>query len=206
MKQIFLAATVVGASLLTACGGGMTDEEIQAQIDEMTENLDDAIDEMEEEDNLYVSEDGNFSVDFLGGTPTASTSTVPTDVGEIEMEMFMYEKSVTEALMVVYCDYPSELINESNGAAGLLDGAKGGALGKLGIVEAETEEEIEIDGHPGLRFTGNNGQYYVSYEIYLVNNRLYQIGILRDGSYAKKEDVDRFLGSFTLTTEEETEE
>lgn len=204
MKQIFLAATVVGVSLLTSCGGGTSDEERQAQIDEISESLDNIIEE--EEDDLFVSEDGNFSIDFIGANPTPQVSTVPTDVGDIEMVMFMYEKSVTEALMVVYSDYPSALINESNGADGLLEGAKGGALGNLGIVEADTEEKVKLDGHPGLRFTGNNGQYYVSYEIYLVNNRLYQIGILRDGSYAQKEEVDRFLGSFKLTNSEEDSE
>jgi len=200
MKRIFLVATIAGVSMLSACGDRMTDAEIQAAIDNVSENMEE---ELEEEDNLFVSEDGNFSVDFLGQTPSESSSNVPTDVGDVEINMFMYEKSVTEALMVAYSDYPSEMIDESDGADKLLQGAKNGALGNLNIFSSDTEKEIEIDGHPGLFFTGNNGQYYVTYEVYLVHNRLYQVAILRDGSYASDEDRNTFLGSFKLTNGED---
>ena len=148
-------------------------------------------------------EDGHVKIDFLGGSPTDNVSTLPTEVGDVEMHMFMYEKSVTKAFMVAYCDYPSEMINESEGAQGLLQGAKNGALTNLGITEPEQEKIIELDSHPGLFFTGSNGQYYVTYEVYLVNNRLYQVAILRDGSYASKEDVKGFIGSFELIKDEE---
>jgi hypothetical protein len=198
MKRIILVASIASVSLLSACGGGMTEEEIQNAIDDATENML----EEEEEDNLFVSEDGNFSVDFLGQTPTKTSSNVPTDVGDVEINMFMYEKSVTEALMVAYSDYPSEMIDESDGADNLLQGAKNGALGNLGITSTDVEKKIDIDGHPGLFFTGNNGQYFVTYEVYLVHNRLYQVAILRDGSYASDEDRNTFLGSFKLTSDE----
>ena len=56
MKRIILVASIASVSLLSACGGGMTEEEIQNAIDDATENML----EEEEEDNLFVSEDGNF--------------------------------------------------------------------------------------------------------------------------------------------------
>jgi hypothetical protein len=108
--------------------------------------------------------------------------------------------------MVAYSDYPSAYVDESEGAQDLLQGAKNGALGNLGIFSTDQEEETELDGHPGLFFTGNNGQYFVTYEVYLVSNRLYQIAIIRDGSYAAKEDVETFMESFALNAVEETEE
>ena len=40
---------------------------------------------------------------------------------------------------------------------------------------------------------------HIEYQMYLVQNRLYQIGIIRDGSYATQDRVDTFLGSFEFT-------
>ena len=54
----------------------------------------------------------------------------------------------------------------------------------------------------GLSFSANNGEFFVTYEIYMVGNRLYQIAILRLGEYASKKDKKTFIKSFRLTSEE----
>ena len=202
MKKVFVVAVLAGVSILSSCGGGMSEEELQNTIDELTAELEEVV----EEEELFVSEDGHFTIDFLGGNPSDQASTIPTDVGDVEMHMYMYERSVTEAFMVAYSDYPSDMVNESDGADVLLQGAKNGAFTNLGIIASDEEKTIEINGHPGLFFTGNNGQYYVSYEVYLVENRLYQVAILRDGSYASNKDVEDFTGSFKLTNQGDEEE
>ncbi|NRA12428.1 MAG: hypothetical protein HRT57_10795 [Crocinitomicaceae bacterium] len=197
MKRIILIASIASVSILISCGDGNT----QTGNEEPKEVIEESVEE-EEEHNLFVSEDGNFSINFLEGTPAISSSKVPSDLGIIEMNTFMYEKSVTEVLMVAYSDYPSTKVNEDDDADRLLEGGKNGALTNLNILSPDSEKAIELDGHPGIFFTGNNGQYFVTYEMYLVNNRLYQIAILRDGSYASKEDRDTFLGSFKLSSSE----
>jgi len=35
--------------------------------------------------------------------------------------------------------------------------------------------------------------------MYLVENRLYQIGVVRDGSYVTQDRADTFFGTFELT-------
>ena len=47
---------------------------------------------------------------FLGATPTVSQQAVPTELGDSEITMFMYEKSITEAYVIGYNDYPSAII------------------------------------------------------------------------------------------------
>ncbi len=145
----------------------------------------------------YSSSDGKFKIDFPGA-PKEASETVPTDVGDIEMTTFMYEKSLSEAYMVAYSDYPSAMVEASN-TNDLLDGGKNGALSSLGIENLEDERDITLKGNKGKAFKGNNGTYFVVYEIYLVKNRLYQIAILKEGSYPTVTDVKSFIGSFQLT-------
>lgn len=145
----------------------------------------------------YKSEKGNFSIDFPG-TPTVSEDIVPTDVGNITMYSYMYEKSVTEAYMVALSDYPSEMVAMSD-EGDLLDGGKNGALESLGISKLDEEKDIELKGgHPGKYFKGTNGTYYVVYKMYLVKNRLYQVAVLKDGSYPMGKEFDAFMSSFKL--------
>lgn len=187
---------------LVACGPSAEDvANLEAELNDMAGDMETALEEEltapEATESMdFTSKDGHFSIQFPGEPQHASNS-VPTDVGDIMMETYMYEKSATEVFMVAYNDYPSIYVDESN-ADELLEGGKSGALESLGIMTTEVEEKIEVDGHPGIFFTGNNGQYYVVYEVYLVNNRLYQIAILRDGSYPSDEDVANFTKTFKL--------
>jgi len=149
---------------------------------------------------LYESEDGRFKINFYG-EPTKSSKAIPTEVGDVEMITFLYEKSVTEAYMVAYSDYPSKLI-ENSPVDVLLDGAKNGGVSNLGITIFEFEKNLKIAGNPGRHFKGNNGSsIYVEWKLFLTGNRLYQIAILRDGSYATQERTDDFFGSFELIKE-----
>jgi hypothetical protein len=193
---------------LIACGGPSAEEiaALEAAIADVTLDTedvtaDDIADDVEPATEVsgdgFTSKDGHFTINFPG-EPTHSEQSVATEVGDILMETYMYQKSETEIFMVAYSDYPSIYVSESN-AEELLAGGKTGAMESLGIVATETDEDVELNGHPGNYFTANNGQYYVCYEMYLVNNRLYQIAILRDGSSPTQEDVDGFTKTFNLT-------
>ncbi len=162
--------------------------------------LNDAMDDNTVSDKFH-SVDGKFKVNF-SGTPEVTYDTFPIeDVGTIEMYMFMYEKSLTEAEMIAYSDYPSDLVNDSSPDE-MLQGAKEGAVSNLGAIITE-EKEIMYNKHKGLEFKANSTQFYINYKIFLVNNRLYQIAIMRDGSYASQENVDKFFNSFELIEDKE---
>ena len=204
MKKInfFVIAVLFISSLFVVSCDEPSDAEVEAQADEIMDALNDAMDNMEDNtaSDKFHSADGKFKVNF-SGTPDVSNESIPTEVGNIDMYMFMYEKSVTEAEMIAYSDYPSEMVAMSN-TDDMLQGAKEGAVSNLGAIITE-EKEIMYNKHKGLEFKANSTQFYVNYKIFLVNNRLYQIAIMRDGSYASKANVDKFFNSFELIEDTE---
>ncbi|MFT7589050.1 MAG: hypothetical protein ACI959_001264, partial [Limisphaerales bacterium] len=44
------------------------------------------------------------------------------------------------------------------------------------------------------------GNFHGTYQLLIVENRLYQVGIVRDGKYPQDNDVLQFLQSFELVT------
>lgn len=146
--------------------------------------------------SYFVSEKFGFKIKF-GGEPAKSSDNVDTEVGNIVMSSFMYEASPTEVYMVAISDYPAQYVDQSS-SADLLEGGKNGALESLGINGTTSLEEISIKGHPGLRFDANNGTYWVSYSMYIVENRLYQIAALTEGDKLSAKAKDEFHGSFKL--------
>jgi len=170
-------------------------QESAEEYDKM-EVVDDVIELDESDEDIFYSEDGRFKINFQG-TPMHSSDVVPTEVGNIEMTTYMYEKSATEAYMVAYNDYPTEMI-ENASMDEMLDGAKNGSAGSMGITQFDLDQNTEIEGNPGRHFKGNNGSYYVEYKLFVTGIRLYQIAIIRDGSYATKARTNDFFNSFKL--------
>lgn len=202
MKKIILPALVLSLGF-AACGDIDMEEadalnhDLLSAVDELAEEApEEALEEEPTKEDLYYSEDGRFKVKFAG-EPKVNSDIVPTDVGNIEMMSFLYEKSLTEAYMVAYSDYPSALVEQSS-ANDMLIGARDGSSGKMGITSFDLDEEIEIDGNPGRYFKGKAKSIHAEYKIYLVGNRLYQVAILRDGAYSMPKRSDEFFNSFQL--------
>lgn len=167
------------------CGGGDEPKDDASTVD------------VKYEGKEFISEDGNFKINFPA-EPESSASTIPTEVGDIAMNTFMYEESVTKVYLVSYADYPSELMKASDPKE-LLKGSKEGQVANLGEgAKVDEEKEITIGEYPGTYFKANGGGFYVAAKNYLVGNRLYQLVIMRDGSYPSDEDVNGFLGTFSL--------
>lgn len=59
---------------------------------------------------------------------------IATEVGNIEITMFMYEKSATEVYIISYNDYPSDII-ELSSIDDLLAGGKDGVVSSMGITQ-----------------------------------------------------------------------
>lgn len=144
---------------------------------------------------MYTSEEGNFKIIFPG-EPTVTSETVPTDIGDIQMKMYMYEKSREEAYMVAYSDYPQEAVDAGDKKE-MLQGSKEGVVGNISA-SVEEEKEIEIDGNPGVYFKAKGPVFTTVYKLYLVKNRLYQVGILKAAVYPSDAEIKAFLNSFEL--------
>ena len=127
----------------------------------------------------FYSEDGKFKINFPV-QPVKTNQNIPTEVGEIKMTMFMYEKSLTEAYMAAFNDYPEDLVAVSDPYV-LLEGAKNGAVQNLGATIYE-EKKITVQGYPAYDFKGSGANNLkVVARIVMVDNRLYQAMYLKQG-------------------------
>jgi len=135
-------------------------------------------------------------VDFPA-KPTVETSEVPTDLGTIDMYTYMHEVSSEEVYMVAYSDYGKANL-EGMDPYDLLEGGKEGALESLGVTNIYDEKEFKRNGNPALSFKGDNGTYYVRYVMLMVEDRLYQIAVLKIGSYSTDLSAERFLNKYRL--------
>lgn len=176
------------AIIAVSCGGNKNSLDALSKLDSLSKSLETPI-----TSDKYTSPDGSFKINFPG-TPTDTSSIIKTDAGNIEMKSFTYEKSVTEAYIVTYSDYPTEMVKASTPDA-LLTGAKDGALeGSI----LDSEEKITLKNYPGYNFKAYKESYYMCYKIFLKENRLFQIMMIKDGKYPLQEDIDAFMNSFEL--------
>ena len=205
MKTLLITC-ILASMLMVSCGGGdsLTAElnNLANELETNNKGLEGSIEETVVEatipSEIYESEDGRFKVNFLGAAPELSQEVIPTELGDIEITMFLYEKSMTEAYIIGYNDYPSAIV-EAGSTAEMLAGGKEGVVNSMGVTQFDLEEEVSLDGHSGLHFKGIAGTLHIEYQMYLVDNRLYQIGVVRDGSYVTPDRADTFFGTFELT-------
>ena len=199
MKTI-LTTCIAASMMMVSCGGGDTLNDLADKIGDDLETVTEEVvaEEAPFSPEIYESEDGRFKVNFLGATPEVSSQSVPTELGEIEITMFLYEKSLTEAYIIGYNDYPSAIV-EAGSTAEMLAGGKEGVVNSMGVTHFDLEEEVSLDGNSGLHFKGVAESLHIEYQMYLVGNRLYQIGVVRDGSYVTQDRVNTFFGTFELT-------
>lgn len=189
---------IFSCNFFVSCGNkAANDTEANANADEDSDKEDLEDEEEDEVPELFISKQGKFKADFMGGRPKQTSEMVPTDAGNIEMFSFVYEKSATEAFMIAYGDYPSALV-EGQDPYGLIESARDGAL--EGSTQ-EDNEKLKVNGFPATRtyaFNPTNNIYYV-YEVILAKNRLYQVMAARDGDYPSDNTVERFVDGFTIT-------
>ncbi|MFH2142712.1 MAG: hypothetical protein ABIJ97_09835, partial [Bacteroidota bacterium] len=141
------------------------------------------------------SKKGKFKINF-GGEPTESKDAVDTDLGKIDITTYLYEASQSKVFMVAYSDYPSSSI-EATDKKELLKGSKDGFVGNLQL-NIDFEEFFTLDGNQGIYFKASNSEYHAAVKQILVDNRLYQIGILSSEGEISYNDVENFLNTFEL--------
>ena len=146
------------------------------------------------------SYEGNFKA-MLPGEPDYSASKVDTEVGKIDLHSFAVEANGGRvAYFVFYSDYPEGTEDDTDPKV-LLQNARDGVIGDDDSRQTR-EEKIDISGHPGLEFDfvqGNGAnKTYGYWRLYMVKNRLYQIGIISIGEPATDFKVKAIYDSFNL--------
>lgn len=148
----------------------------------------------------HISKEGRFKIKFPG-EPTKQKQEGQSAAGPLTMHIFGVERNAgKEAFMLMYNDYPEAAVQGKN-TADLLKACRDGVL-KSSEGKVSKEKSIKVSGHTGLEFhfagTVGGMEAECSWRIILVNNRLYQLAVLRGGQAPAPEDVRQFFDSFAL--------
>ncbi len=140
----------------------------------------------------YSDYAGKFKIQFPG-QPTTSSQDQKTDIGNVTLYQFMYETE-SSVYMVSYVDYPADKLNPNKKE--LLTNAKNGFVNALNLTVSD-EGFITYGQHQGIRFVASDSEKSCVMRDYLVDNRLYQLGILQFGKISEQAEND-FFDSFEL--------
>ncbi len=150
-------------------------------------------------DGSFVSTKGGFEVK-LPGKPVEQLKRVPSDLGEIDMHLYVVDKG-SSAYFAAYNDFPDIIAdapveNVLNGAAnGAIQSSKGKLLVqkdiRLGAIPGK-EVEFSVQMGPGKSGTARSW-------IYLDKTRLYQVMVLGDPAIVTGKIGTDFLNSFKIT-------
>jgi len=143
--------------------------------------------------NTLTDPYGKFQLSF-SNEPKYSFQDIETAVGPVRMYMFMMETQ-DAAFMVSYVDYPADMVAKAN-KDDMLKGALNGYINHLKLT-LRSENKINYGQHPGLLFYADNGEMYTVLRDFLVNNRLYQLGILKMSEISVQVE-NEFFDSFVL--------
>ena len=139
----------------------------------------------------YNSAEGAFTLEFPG-TPKEGISKTNSALGELTLYTFEVLRSGEEFTML-YVDYPDQVLDAD--PQQLLQGAFTGVLGSN---TATDQQEINVQGNPGLSGEFEAPQGYVRYMAVLQRNRLYQLITIGKDENATADDTKRFFESFRL--------
>jgi hypothetical protein len=145
--------------------------------------------------SAFTSKEGKFTV-LLPGTPKTEHKTIPSAVGQLQMNLFTVDKGAT-AYIVNYTDYPADKVASSDPKK-ILDGALNGQLNNL-KAKASVDKVVTLNGNPGrdVTFAGANN-FSGRCKLFMVKNRLYQVLALTQNNAAPASDFAKYVDSFSL--------
>ena len=135
----------------------------------------------------------SFSV-LLPSEPKKVVNHMNTNAGVIDM--VSYQIGACDIFYAVaICDYPKEVIANSEPST-MLDSARNGAVSHM-YGHLESEEIIEQNGFPGREFRIEaKGGIVVRARIYLVKSRLYQVMVSTTSEHIFDAQVSQCINSF----------
>lgn len=142
----------------------------------------------------YVTiEEEDFSINF----PTTPIRVEDTTDRDVE---YSVQKGDTVNYILYYRDY-KEAVIQKMGAKKFLQNQEKQVIEKMGFTQEEILENKEVDfyGYPGIALkAGSVKNTFLIYRIYLVGNRLYQLGISHTKNFPSEEEIKSFIESFQL--------
>ena len=200
--RLLMLALFAGFPLVTT---GCEDEGDVEEIAHETDLGEDSSDEVAS--GPFTSAEGRFTITYPAGsaTPQMETVPVPTEIGNINMNMFLVDAD-TMAYMTAYADYPDSLISMSEPQM-MLDMGRDGAITNVNG-ELLREKDHTVQGYPAKEFYARGEQggqdVYMRANIIMAKERLYQVLYLAfTEDQLDSREADDYIASFRIDGIEE---
>ncbi|HKC68833.1 MAG TPA: hypothetical protein VKG26_11430 [Bacteroidia bacterium] len=153
---------------------------------------------------LVESKPFGFKIEFPV-KPAEQTKVINSELGELNMNMFLYDASKAKddnlVYLASYTEYPKDAVDSDNKEVQKkmlrsgIDGAVNNVQGKL-----LSEKIITLDGFEGIeaRIDFKNGMAIIKMRMYLVHNKMYILETITETSKESNKSVSKFLDSFKL--------
>jgi hypothetical protein len=145
----------------------------------------------------FSSKEGKFKV-LMPGTPTFQKSNVKTKGGTIPFNVFSVYRQREAVYLVGYGDLPRNYSVNSPEVSELLPQLPSRPNASSGI-RSINRQNIRLGNIPGkeIRVQSSEG-FTMRWRAYVVNKRLYQLGVLTDKEQSLTKSIDGFFNSFKL--------
>lgn len=185
---LFLSLTIISCNSTSTKDGSTTKTEDKTK--------DDKKEDKKEKDTRFTDENNSFKINFPG-EPTLSKEKI--EIASIPVQFYNYEYTIGENKIyaVTYADYPVETIDGTKSKE-TLSSVKANYLKNVGITAADEEKEIKLGDYNGIYFKAKKDGFYTVMQDYLVDNRLYQLGISNGDGYPTAKEIEDFFDSFEL--------
>ena len=148
---------------------------------------------------------GKFSLSFPG-KPTETEKIAHADIGELKMEITTFDvgkmNDANKIYMLMYSDYPAQIINSSMRKGKIDTFFKNAIEGAINNVKGKmlSVEKISYKGYPGrhLKVSFSNDMGIMDIRMFLVKNRNYFLEVGYQKDKENNPSIDKFFKSFKL--------
>lgn len=151
---------------------------------------------------LFKAPESQFAI-YFPTPPQFSTQEREVDIGTLKMNQWISQDAAGQYYIVSYADYPKAIL-QLGSEQQLLKGIEARLLSSLHAKQS-SRQQLNLDSlHSGIAFQAQakRQHWHLNYHLYLVDNRLYQLGIHSAlGAISEQDSLD-FFGSFELLEED----
>lgn len=149
----------------------------------------------------FSSAAGNFTV-LMPGTPSQEQDTVNTEFGSLNLNGFSVERPNEAIYWVAYFDLPGELSNRIQTSGQINEFLTAVVQGLSESLEGQlvNQQTISLNNYSGREFRIQHTEGVVGrYRVYLVNQRVYLLGVITSKENYLQKSIQGFFNSFRLT-------
>ncbi len=151
--------------------------------------------------NLYQDEGGNFQINFFNQTPHTSSKEISSEYGMITIyyfQLLVKNDNFKSSYVVSFNQYPSNIF-EKVSKERLIDGNLSYGFKTRGFNKFDWSKEVEIPKGYGKRVgASQNGDYNIVYQSFLIDEKLYQIGLFKEKEPITEKEISAFFDTFVL--------